>query len=312
MIAQQPTRIGFPRACLYHKYAPMWTHFFRSLGCQIVTSPPTNRTILAHGTRCSIDENCLAVKIYLGHVHYLVGKVDYIFIPHIVCLYPTETVCVKLLALGDIVRNTFTEANILEYTVDVEHRQYEWMGMLQVGLKLTRNPLKVVQAYREAVGALKAHKLEQLEKQERTLQAPADSDCRVLLVAHPYITHDALLGKTVARFLGELDVDVLYADVADEQVTRRLSPQLSTDLFWSYSKELVGAIEHYRSAVDGIIFLMAFPCGPDALVINLCQNTITDVPVCVLVLDELQGDAGLKTRLESFIDILRLKKENTP
>ncbi len=58
-----------------------------------------------------------------------------------------------------------------------------------------------------------------------------------------------------------------------------------------------------------LIFLMAFPCGPDALMVSLCQHVIEDTPLCVLNMDELQGDAGLKTRLESFVDILRLKKE---
>ena len=64
----------------------------------------------------------------------------------------------------------------------------------------------------------------------------------------------------------------------------------------------------YKDKVDGIIFLVTFPCGPDALVVNLCQNKIKR-PMITIILDELQGEAGLKTRLESFVDIIKYKKE---
>ena len=131
----------------------------------------------------------------------------------------------------------------------------------------------------------------------------------MLLVAHPYVTYDALLGKAVVRLLEAQGAEVLYSDSVEEKTARELSKNLSTDLYWSYSKELLGAIEYHKNTVDGIMFLTAFPCGPDALMISLCQNTITDIPMCVLVLDELQADAGLKTRIESFVDILRFKKD---
>jgi len=61
--------------------------------------------------------------------------------------------------------------------------------------------------------------------------------------------------------------------------------------------------------VDGIIFLVTFPCGPDALTTNLCQNKLKKLMI-VITIDELWGEAGLKTRLESFVDILKLRKQN--
>jgi predicted nucleotide-binding protein (sugar kinase/HSP70/actin superfamily) len=41
---------------------------------------------------------------------------------------------------------------------------------------------------------------------------------------------------------------------------------------------------------------------------ELCQRRIEGVPIVTLVLDELQGEAGLRTRLESFVDIIRAKR----
>ena len=309
MSQEKDVKIGFPRALLYHKYAPMWIHFFKALNCKIITSPNTNRAILDQGIRYSIDENCLAVKIYLGHIQYLIGKVDYIFIPRIECLYKEEYLCVKLFALGDIVRNTFENVSILEYNVNKEKQMDELSGIIQIGLKLGRSLAQTRQAYNEAVCALIEHKQAELDKQLALLDSIPEPPCRILLVAHPYVTYDAMLGKLVTRMLEAMGAQVIFADVINEQLSRELSPRLSTDCYWTYNKELLGGIEFYRKQVDGIVFLMAFPCGPDALIATLCQHMIHDLPLCVLNMDELQGDAGLKTRLESFLDILLLRKE---
>lgn len=308
-MAHHPFRVGLPRALPYYKYAPLWNHFLRELGCEVVTSPETNRRILEKGCRHAIDENCLAMKIYLGHVEALLGKVDYILIPRLASLYPREEMCVKFYSLGDVVRSTFNGVRVLEYTIDVTNHQYEWRGFFEVGRQLTNNPFSVWRAYRSARQQLHDHKANALRHQLEKLGRDSSGKTRVLMVAHSYVIHDALMGKTVERLLRGLDVEVVYADVVDVPQARQLSRHLSTDLYWSYHKELLGGIEQYKGAVDGIVFVVAFPCGPDALIVQLCQHRLENIPLCILNLDELQGDAGLKTRLESFIDILRLKKE---
>jgi len=309
MVYPTPIKIGIPHALSYHKYAPLWKTFFRALGCQLVISPETNRQILDNGSRLAVDETCLAVKIYLGHIHHLLDRVDYLFIPRFVSINTGEKLCIKLLALGDIVRNIFETDRVLEYTVDHDLHQYEMVGLIKLGLKLCPNLPRVLNAYRQAVVAQKASSKQKIQKQMRILQKDDPSRIRILIVAHAYVSNDAMMGKTVVKQLREQDVDIVYADWIDDKQARRLSTSISSDLYWTYHKELLGGIEAYKHQVDGILFLMAFPCGPDALVINLCQNQLTDIPTTVLTLDELQADAGIKTRIESFVDILRFKKE---
>ena len=69
----------------------------------------------------------------------------------------------------------------------------------------------------------------------------------------------------------------------------------------------------HRDDVDGIILLSAFPCGPDAMVNELITRRVNThggkgVPILNLVLDSQSGTAGVETRLESFIDIIRFKE----
>lgn len=305
----KPIRIGIPRALLYHKYFAMWEEFFKELGCEVVVSPETNQQILKEGIRLAVDESCLSLKIFLGHVNFLKDKVDYLFLPRIVTPHSRESTCVKFWAISDIVRNTIPGIEVIDYTVDVKNFIFEFPEMFKVGWKFCKNPLRIFWAYIKGKEKLeKKHNKELLEQWE-LIKNNKDNKPNVLIVSHPYTTYDAYLGQPIIDSLKKQGMNVLFSDVVDYKKSRKLVKNITTDLYFTYNKEIVGSIEYYKGHIDGILFLMTFPCGPDALVIDLCQNKIKDIPVVVISLDELQAEAGLKTRLESFSDILKMRKK---
>jgi predicted nucleotide-binding protein (sugar kinase/HSP70/actin superfamily) len=302
-------KIGIPRALLYHKYYKLWESFFEGLNCQVVVSPQTNKEILEKGANLAIDESCLSLKIFLGHIDYLRDKADYIFIPHIVSLHKKEEICVKLMALYDIARNTFENVNFVEYTVDVNKLMPEFFGFLKLGWNFNKNPFLIINAYLKAKKTQEDFRQNLIKEQDAKINSIEPGRPTILIVSHPYTIYDSFLGKPIINFLEKEGVDIIYSDIADKDKIKNLSNNISSDLYWTYNKELLGGLELYKDKVDGIIFLVTFPCGPDALVVNLCQNKIKKTMITI-ILDELQGEAGLKTRLESFVDILKLRKKN--
>ena len=56
--------------------------------------------------------------------------------------------------------------------------------------------------------------------------------------------------------------------------------------------------------------MSSFPCGPDSLVNEIILRRVKGIPILNLVLDGQEGSAGLETRLESFVDIIKIKKED--
>ena len=72
--------VGIPQALLYYRYHVLWQTFFESLGCTVITSNPSDRAILERGEALSIDECCLASKLYLGHAESLLGSCDALFL----------------------------------------------------------------------------------------------------------------------------------------------------------------------------------------------------------------------------------------
>jgi len=303
-------KVGLPRALHYYKYHVFWKSFLEGLGCEIIESPQSNRAILKRGTELAVDESCLSVKLYLGHVDYLKDKVDFIFIPRLVSFRRNEWLCVKFMALSEIVRNTFPNVKILSYSIALTELKLEMIEIVRMSLRLTKNPARILSAFFRAKTRQKEYDRKKIIAQEREIRARNKKVPTILVVAHPYTTHDSLLGKPIISFLRSQGVNIIFSDIIEAKKARMLSKRISPGLYWTYNKELLGAVEYYKSCVDGIIFLMVFPCGPDALVVNLCQLKMKDIPLTVITLDEHQGEAGLKTRLESFVDILKLKKQH--
>ena len=306
---KEKIKIGIPRALLYHKYSKLWQKFFEEMGCIIVISPETNKEILEKGVNLAIDESCLSLKVFLGHINYLKGKADYVFIPHIVSLSFKEEICVKLISLYDIARNLFKDIDFIEYTVNVRNFHPEILGFLKLGWKFKKNPFLIIKAYIKAKKEQKDYERELIKNQVEKLNNRTKQDVFILIVSHSYTSYDGFLGKPIIKYLESQGVKLIYSDIADKKTIKKLSKNISSDLYWTYSKELLGGIEFYKEQIDGIIFLITFPCGPDALTTSLCQNKIKK-PMITITLDELWGEAGLKTRLESFVDILKLRKQN--
>ena len=118
-------KIGLPKALLYYYYAPLWKAFFNVLDIDIIESKDTTTKTLIQGKEKSIDESCLALKIYLGHIEELKDKCDYILVPRIYSLVKTEQVCTNFNCLYDLVRNTFPDIKILNYNIDVKNHHSE-------------------------------------------------------------------------------------------------------------------------------------------------------------------------------------------
>ena len=299
--------VGLPRSLLYHRYRVLWTSFFDGLGVETVSSPPSNRAILDRGLGLAVDETCLPLKILLGHVDALKDRADYVLMPRIVSLKAGETACVKFLGAYDVVRNLVEGVELLEYNVDVNAGITERSELVRVGREVSGKSAAARVSYERAKIAERRFLVERAREQELALEREG---MKVLVVGHHYNLEDELLGMPIIRTLEQLGAVPVTAEMHNNSGFRNLASKLSSDIPWTYNKELLGAVEHYRDRVDGIIFLVTFPCGPDSLMTELCVRRIKNKPILVIVLDELQGEAGLRTRLESFVDLIDFKRSH--
>lgn len=305
MTMKKQITIGIPKSFLFYRYNILWTTYLKKLNCNIVYSKDTTKKTIELGRKYSIDESCLSSKIYLGHVAELQDKCDYLLVPRISNYGPKEKVCVKFNATYDIIHNSFPNIKILDYNLENTTHNTEAISLIKLGLKLNKNILKVIFSYYQAKIYEKKYYKKQMQLQNQKLNS---NKLKILIVSHPYNIYDKYIGYPITNFLESMDIELIYADKLNKKLSRAYSKKLSPSLYWRYSKELIGAIEYYKYTTDGIIFLTTFPCGPDSLVNELMIRKLTDIPITNILIDESTAEAGVQTRLESFIDIIKGKK----
>lgn len=302
-------KIGIPKGLLYYKYSYLWETFFDELGIEYIISPDTNKEIINKGTTYAIDEACLSSKVYLGHVAYLIGKCDYILVPRISNYGSDGTVCTKFQAIYDIVNNTFRDRDIklLYYNIDYKNSETEMLGFVKMGKFLGKKKTAVMRAYLVAKQAEKSARVMDEKYQEKLFN---EDKIKILLVAHHYNIYDKYIGQPIIDYLRNMGVVPIIGDVANKKEAIEKSVEISDTLPWAYNKELVGSIAMYKDKVDGIILMSSFNCGPDSLVNEMIIRKVKDKPILNLTVDGQEGSAGIETRLESFLDIIKFKKDD--
>ncbi len=307
MDLQNTMTVGIPRGLLYYRYENMWQPFFKELGINIVISPITTHKLAEGGMSITGSEACLALKIFIGHVETLVGKCDYILVPRVKSYGRNREMCPRFDALYDLTANTFRgkAQKFLTFNIDEKAGISERDGFVDLARSLGVSYIAARKAYKIAKSAENNARNISVFKENELYKEDA---IKILIVARNYVIEDAYIGKPIVDFLKGSDVVPIKAYVLDRQTALGHSADMSPTCKWEFCRETVGGVALNKDRVDGIILVSTFPCGPDSMVNEILMRRISDNPVLNIVLDGQTGTAGLETRLESFLDIIRLKK----
>lgn len=291
--------VGIPRGLFYYYHGSMWEYFFDRLGISYIVSPETNREIKELGCRYASDEMCLSLKIYIGHVAYLVDKCDAVIVPRIDNYGLDRQTCTNFLSCYDIINNLF-DKKIIDYNICYTNGDDLKKGFYHLGSFFVNSKKKVREAYYYAL--CKSNKLFKKRCVINYNKLFKDGK-KVLVVSHAYNTYDKFVGSFIISFLENSGCNVIYSDLFDKSECLKRSTFLCNGLYWEYSRDIIGALDICKDKVDGILFISTFPCGLDSIVNDLVIRKLNNK--CLnLVIDDMDAMAGIETRLESFVDIL--------
>ncbi len=322
-------RIGIPSSLLYYMHYPMWHTFFSELGAQVITSEPTNKNLLDAGVQGALADACVPVKIYFGHVISLGSKVDYLFIPRVVCLNGRTIYCPKFLGMPDMLRLTIPQLPpIIDVTMDVREGRFAlFKSFQQIGKIIGANAAAILKAYAKAQKVAGQYQkallkgwhppeaIELVTKGEQALKSKdsGKGDITLAVLGYPYEVHDDYISVGLIKKLKRLQVNVVTMENIPPHTLAWQNTGLDKNMFWTFS-DLVLRATHYiyqKGTVDGVIHLTAFGCGPDSIVdklMDMAAKQNENIPFMSLSIDEHTGDAGISTRLEAFTDMLRRRK----
>jgi predicted nucleotide-binding protein (sugar kinase/HSP70/actin superfamily) len=320
---------------LYYSYFPLWRAFFTEMGAEVVVSPETNKAVLDAGLRSALDETCLPVKLFFGHVLALTGLVDYLLVPRLISVEPKAYICPKFMGLPDMLRARIPNLPpLIDVDVDFSRGTGNWENVLSsMGRLLAGDRRLIRQACRSAQAAQSLFQ-EQLEKGwllpealngrvpsgrgERGTERPAppppgSGRLNIALLGHAYNIYDEYISMNLIERLRSMGARVSTADLVPQSVIDEQAGTLPKKLFWTLGKKMIGAAFAFCDIrqFDGMIYLSSFGCGPESLVGELLARWAKrrrDIPFMPLTIDEHTGAAGLVTRLEAFTDML-LRRE---
>ena len=331
-------KVGVPRALSYYRYFPLWKTLLEGIGAEVVVSRPTGKRLLEDGVRHCVDDICVPVKLYYGHLMDLAGRCDRVFVSRLVSIEKAENdtyTCPKLIGLPDMIKSSLEDLPpMVEFVVDIQNRSIK-SSARELGSELGAPAATVRKALAEALvvqerydaelqrGLTPEEGMKKVLGNGNGVKAGGDSgeprkparerDLNIALVGHEYLIHDHFISHDLPARLHRLGANVSYTTQVPQDVIDRELGRYG-GISWSYEKELLGSASHFlgRGDIDGVMMVIGFACGPDSIIGEIiAREVITEAspPLTTLVLDEHTGEAGFVTRIEAFLDMLTRRQE---
>jgi len=317
-------KIGIPRAMMYYEYIPLWKRFFEEIGAEIVLSEHTTKNILNDGVKNCIDEACLPVKIFHGHVMNLKDRVDYLFIPRLTSVAYREYICPKVGGLPDMIKYSIsglppiidTEINLRNIAFGKPERAL-LKAFERIGGYVTRDKKIIKRAFELGMDEYRNFQKSLLQgylpDEGNSILKVKNSELNIAIIGHVYNLYDSFINMNLLKRLQRENIHIITPENLPEEEIIKRADTLPKKMYWTFGKRLLGSVLYIieQNDIDGIIYIMSFGCGIDAFVADISERRVrreTDIPFFLITLDEHSGEAGFNTRIEAFIDLIKRRK----
>jgi len=311
--------IGIPRALIYWKQPHFWETFFEELGFKILLSPSTNKEIVEMGVKMADPETCFSQKVYWGHLLWLEGKCDLIFVPRLKAVAEHSFIshsrfarvteekleyCPKFFGLPDLGK-ILVKTPILTENFDERKEKFE-KTLERLGGKLNKNRGEIKKA--QELAFLKEKELKEKERKD-FFEKINSKKSKIVLISHPYNLYDDYVNLRIKEKLEKLGAESIFIDeVPTKEETSDKKQEIWPKFHWEFGKEIMEKIQEIlKYKITGVIEISSFQCGCDAVLKEFVEKEFKTkkIPFLYLLIDEHTGEAGFQTRLEAFIDTLK-------
>lgn len=318
------TKIGIPQAGYYWKFFPFWKEFLGQLGFELAVSPKTDKDIMQLGLKTANSEACLPIKLMYGHINWLRDNgITTMLLPQmdgvtnaIEEIGGRSYFCPYFVAMPDMMKAEYPELEILRPIMSFAGNVINPESWIALGQDLGKTREEAEAAYAKAQGKhlsfLYKMKSEKLMANEiiGKLAGQKQHQRAIALIGHSYITNDNFANLNLIRKINEYGFSVMTKEMFSnhDKAEAAKSIEWQPHNHWEVVNDermAVMAAAHNQE-VAAIIYLTPFNCGPDFMMETYClREARKSKPVTTISIDESSGEAGLGTRLEAFIDVLK-------
>jgi predicted CoA-substrate-specific enzyme activase len=314
--------IGLNRSFHMNTLYPMYFNFFNELGCKVVISDKVRQS----GIDKAMTSLCLSSQIALGMFEDLLDKKpDYIFMPQLIEMHVSDqesyrkefqTVCMFVQGEPFMQKATFLHDADKPVMItpplnfmrgwDAEEATFIKVAE-QIGFTAEegRRAHKVaVEKQMEFFRALKEEGKKVLEMLEKDKTQTA-----VVLFGHPYNAFADEANKGVPFKFASRGVHIIPFDFLlyeDEENFR--------NTYWEMGQRIIKAariVERHPQLFGA--YLTNFLCAIDSMMVPHFRDLMAQKPSLTIEVDSHTADAGVNTRIEAFMDVIKnyLKVKDT-
>jgi len=305
-----PKTIGINRSLLVHTLFPLYYHFFHRLGLEVVLPGALEAAEKAVVKK----DSAFCYPVNLAHEYFkelLRIDPDYLFLPHVKGMpvengIPISLACPIVQGESYYLRTTFEVARperilapVLDFA-DGYHKIPE--AFVEIGARLGFDRRRSLAAYKYAAGIQEAFGERCKAAGERFLaELEQTGEQAIVLFGRPYnaLVQDGNMGipeKLASRGYRVIPYDFL--PLAEE------APQQK--MYWSMGQMILKAAKYVSRHPQLFgVFVTNFSCGPDSFVVGYFRDIMGSKPSLTLELDSHTADAGIDTRIDAFIDVIR-------
>ena len=310
--------IGLPASLHMFEELSLWKRFFGNLSIRTITSESYPDPVKS-GKRIAGAEFCAPIDSMYGHVAWLAGKADFIFLPvslqtrdkdenseRYYCYY-TQYSASLVYTLKDKRIPGKMISPVLDFSKGNRHVIKQLTQCLHPFLGSAVTPDKVKPAFEEAL--LFSQDLKKKLFSLFKTEFQPDSNISVVLLGRPYVVLSKSMNKGIPDIFGRMGIktffqDMVYPDALLPEETELLLQKIP----WYYTAKILETAK--TAAITKNLYpvlVTAFKCAPDSFMTEYFKKLLNDYhkPYLVLQIDEHDSNVGYETRIEAAIRSFR-------
>ncbi|MCK4474054.1 2-hydroxyacyl-CoA dehydratase [Candidatus Parcubacteria bacterium] len=142
---------------------------------------------------------------------------------------------------------------------------------------------------------------------------------RIGIIGEIFTVTDGAINFGIEEKLGKQDIEVhremdvtyhlkkIICPWKDWQIQKKINPYLKSTVGGHGRDAIFEMLNYTKNNFDGIIHLLPFGCMPEVVIRPILEkiHQETGIPFLSLSLDEQVAEAGINTRLEAFVDVVK-------
>ncbi len=306
--------IGIPKSFLTNTLFPLYYNFFTQLGFKVVLGDNVKQL----GIEKKESAFCFPVELAHGFFQDLIDrKVDYIFLPHVLEIYNRNSkffdrTCVLLQSESYYLKTTFKDdldnikilSPIISFADGYENAKEKFVILAK---ELGKDKAFASATYDYAVEIQKEMLNEFKFVGKKILEDLENEPDKFAIV---------LFGRSYNSFAKEANLGIpqKFASRNVMIIPHDFLPSEALEsyrhMYWGLGKQILQSARFVKNHPQLFgTYITNFSCGPDSMIITYFRNIMGNKPSLTLELDSHSADAGINTRIEAALDIIKSYRE---